>query len=164
MTVSIFLQDRTITEEIYEDSAYFVIPDIIKEYWIGTFIDEKIIGLYQIQARGAILHEIHARILPQYRKKYSLKSSQYVVRWAFDMIPNINVLMAYVPTAHTNVAKHAQDVGFQYCGVIRNSYMKNGKMCDQEIYSLTKEDIVGVNHASGSSNGSSNNRRGGNSE
>lgn len=133
------LSDETIASEIYEDGAQLDVPDIVHEYWLSAALDEKIIGCYRIHSMGAVLWQIHARILPEYRQKWALKASKKLLIWAADNIPNIQRIMCFVPVCHKNVALHCSQVGFRRNGTLQACYVKDGQLIDQDVYSIDKE-------------------------
>ncbi len=68
--VLLVLSDKTINNDIYEDTAVFFYPDLINDYWIIAATIKDIIGCYRLHKIGAVTYQVHANILPEFRKKY----------------------------------------------------------------------------------------------
>lgn len=137
----IILDDPQIKKEIYEDGARLTIPDLVGEYWLSAHLKEHIIGCYRVHAMGGILWQIHARILPKYRQMHAQRATKAAFLWCYKNIPDIKKIMAFVPIVHPNVALHAKISGMTLDGTIKESYLKNGKAVDQQIYSISTEKI-----------------------
>lgn len=132
------LSNEIIASEIYEDGAKLDVPDIVYEYWVSASLENDVIGCYRIHSMGAVLWQIHARILPGYRQRWAIKASKKLLIWAAENIPNIQLLMCFVPICHKNVAMHCKQVGFRRCGTLPDSYIRNAKLIDQDIYAIDK--------------------------
>lgn len=136
------LKNEVIVSEIYEDGAFLEIPDLINEYWVAGYIDGNLAGCYRIHPMGGVLWQIHCRILPDFRQKWSEKISVCVLCWSFENIENLQRIMCFVPACHRNVALHCKRVGFRKNGTLSASYVKDGQLVDQDIYSINREKIL----------------------
>ena len=136
------LSDEVISSEIFEDGARLDIPDVIHEYWLSASLEGEIIGCYRVHTMGAVMWQIHARILPPYRQKWAVKASKRLLIWAAENIENLQVLMCFVPIVHKNVALHCKQVGFRRCGTIQDSYVKDGNLIDQDIYAISRDKMI----------------------
>lgn len=135
------LKNEVIASEIYEDGAFLEIPDLVNEYWVAGFIDEDLAGCYRIHPMGGVLWQIHCRILPEYRQKWAIKISRKALNWASLNIEKLQRIMCFVPVCHRNVKLHCLQVGFRGNGTLEKSYLKNGKLIDQEILSIDIESM-----------------------
>ena len=135
------LKNETIASEIYEDTAALEIPDLIHEYWISAYVDNDLAGLYRIHCMGAVLWQIHCRILPEYRQKWAIKISRKALNWASLNIEKLQRIMCFVPVCHRNVKLHCLQVGFRGNGTLEKSYLKNGELIDQDILSIDIESM-----------------------
>jgi len=91
------LQDKTIASTIYEDGRGFIMPDIVNEYWIGTYFEGFPIACYLLHPIGQICWESHGRVLPEFRKDYGVTSTHNMLKWAAKHIPKLYKIMGYVP-------------------------------------------------------------------
>lgn len=135
------LSDETIASEIHEDGSILTVPDIVSEYWLSVHFENYIIGCYRLHPMGAVTWQIHARILPRYRQVFAVRSTKAVFKWAVNNIPDLSLIMCFVPQIHTNVAMHCKQVGMHQAGCLEQSYIKNKSLMDQDLFSITKEKI-----------------------
>lgn len=136
------LKNEAIASEIYEDGAFLEIPDLINEYWVAAFVKNKLAGCYRIHPMSGVLWQIHCRILPEYRQKFAEKISVCVLCWSVENIAKLQRIMCFVPGCHRNVALHCKRVGFRKNGTLSASYVKDGQLVDQDIYSIDREKIL----------------------
>ena len=143
MIPATILQNKVIADQIYEDGEVFDIStvDILREYWIGIELNGNTIACYRVHPMGRILWQLHARVLPEYREKFSIKATTMAFKWAAKNIPDLNKIVCFIPDAHPNVAAHAIQIGLTLEGSLEASYLKNNKIIRQDIYSITKEKI-----------------------
>ena len=130
-----------IKEAISEDTAPLEVPDLVNEFWLGAEHEGNVIGCYRVHKMGAVLYQVHARIMPDHRK-YAEEASHALLKYCADYIQDFECLMCYVPIVHKNVLEHAIRVGFQWIGNIPKSYLKNGKVISQDVLAITKEQIL----------------------
>lgn len=135
------MNDKKIAADIYEDGFCFQIPDLINEFWVGIDMQGSTIGCYRLHQMGAILWQIHAMILPKFRKEFSLDASTLVLRWAAHNIEDLERVVCFVPKIHSNVAVHAKTVGLIHEGTIKDSFLRKSKIVDQEIYGIGRKEI-----------------------
>lgn len=135
------LQDEVISGEIYEDGSSLVVPDLVGEYWLSAFIDDDLMGCYRVHGMGAVLWQIHARIYPQFRQKWAIKTTKAAFVWCVKNIPNLEKIMCFVPSAHKNVDLHAIQVGMSRVGTLENSYLKDKRLIGQAIFEIDRAKI-----------------------
>lgn len=141
LVVMSILDDQGIKKMIYEDGTDILIPDVIKDIWIGAVTDEKLVGCYHLQKRTTVMWEIHARILPQYRKKYGWDASRGVLRWIIENVPQVEKIICFVPDPFKDVALHCAHVGFQRAGYIPESYKRKSKLVGLKMFAISADDI-----------------------
>lgn len=135
------LQHEKIASVIYEDGAVLQIPDLVNEFWVGVNVNDQLIGCYQFNQVSAVVWEFHVRILPKYRKKYSLEATIKAFRWATDNINGLNKIYGYVPEVFVSAAAHCEKVGMKKEAFIEGSYLWKGKIIGQIFFSITVEEI-----------------------
>lgn len=116
-------------------------PDLNGDCWLRLEADGEAIGLYQLQMRNSVLVEIHANIMPKYRKEHSEETGHAVLRWIVEEVPDCRKIIAWVPKLYPNVRDFTLQFGFRVEGVNRLSYRKNGKLHDQWLLGITKDEI-----------------------
>jgi RimJ/RimL family protein N-acetyltransferase len=118
--------------------------DVYADCWVEIRVDEDVIGVYNLHPHNSATLEIHAHILPEFRKKYSLDSGKCILQWVLDKCPEMyQKVIAQVPVIHENVKKFCIANGFKIEGVNRMSYRKNGKLVDQTLLGITRSEIEG---------------------
>lgn len=133
------LREPAIFEAVREDDCFELLIDVENEAWVEISVNGLMIGLYNIHPHNATTCEIHAHILPEYRKKHSMDSGKCILKWFLDT--KYHKLIAQVPTCHENVIRFCEAQGFKQEGVNRLSYKKNGKIIDQVMLGMTREEI-----------------------
>lgn len=116
-------------------------PDIENETWVSITVNDKCIGVYNFHGRGVITCEIHAHILPEYRKEFSLESGLKILQW-FVKYFKYRKLVAQVPFCHPNVKAFCLANGFKEEGINKGSYLKNGELLDQWYLGITDKEIA----------------------
>ncbi len=128
-------------ETITEDGAQDIVPDVVKEYWVLMVADGVVIGCYNLHKTNQPTWQIHAFMLPEYRKDYSAESGRVVLKWAIDNI-GMEKIICTVPTRYPNVIAFVKTQGFRKEGCNRQSFSKNGKLYDQVLFGMTKSEII----------------------
>lgn len=132
----------TVAEDGQDPAAYA--PDVVGEIWLAMRAnDGDLIGLYNVHAVNAITVEIHAQVLPEQRKEYSRATGLAALRWIRVNLPDCHKVIATVPALYPNVKKFTMSFGFQPEGVNRASYLKGGKIYDQWLLGITRDEIDG---------------------
>jgi len=100
-------------------------------------------GLYVLHPANGSTLEIHAFILPEHRKNHSLDTGKEILKWVANKSPEqYQKVIANVPHLYPNVKDFCIKNGFQIEGVNRLSHKKNGKLVDQWLLGITREEIV----------------------
>lgn len=135
------LENPTIKEAICEDGCDGINIDVVGEAWVLIIVDDDVIGTYNLHPHNSITCEIHAHILPEFRKQYSMESGKCILKWLLEFAPMYKKLIAQVPECHQNVVNFCLAQGFKQEGVNRLSYQKNGKIINQVMLGMTKQEI-----------------------
>lgn len=137
----IILQNEQIASVIYEDGATLQIPDVVNEFWLGAKVGNNVIGCYQFNPVSAVVWEIHIRILPQYRRDFSIEASKGAIRWAFENIPGLHKVIGYVPEIYEHAANHCVNIGMKQEAYLAESFLLQGKIIGQKLFSITCREI-----------------------
>lgn len=138
------MSDKSISDVIYEDGYKFNIPDVINNIWIGIHDAEfGTFACYKIEPSSRVLWQVHAMVPKRFRN-VSMDCSILTLRWCCDNIPNMNILVCYIPSMFTNVMRHVESLGFSLNGILNESFAKNGSVVDQYIYSISKQTIKDI--------------------
>lgn len=85
-------------------------------YFMGCFLDGKIIGLACIEKNG----QFHFEVLKEYRKKYAREALRLILRQLKKEI------FCEIPTLYQGVINFAKNHGFKEVGISTEDYIKNG--------------------------------------
>lgn len=139
-----FIETPEIWEVISEDGQErgTFRPEVEQECWLAMHNnDGTVVALYNFHAVNGITVEIHAHVLPEYRKEHSAATCLAAFRWMYDNEPECNKIIANVPNIYENVKNFAVRMGFSIEGVNRSSYRKNGGTHDQWSMGITRDEI-----------------------
>ena len=128
----------TVAEDGQDPDDYA--PDVNGECWLLLTVDDKPIGAYCVHQRNAVTLEIHAQVLPEFRKEHSTESGTKVLKWILDNTECQKVI-AQIPAIYPNVKRFTESFGFQVEGENRMSYLKNGELHNQWLLGITREEI-----------------------
>jgi len=115
--------------------------DTYKNCFLSLAVDGQLIGIYVIHPQNQITIEIHAHVLPEYRKQHSKESGRKALDWIINNVPQCEKVIAKVPSIYENVYLFCLANGFTEEGVNRLSYKKDGKIYDQYMLGITKQEI-----------------------
>lgn len=136
------ISDPVISEAIHEDGAdHYQIPNVIDEFWIGVRINGFTFACFRVHQMTKVSWQIHARVLPEYRKGYSRKAAILSLKWCHDHIDHLRTVVCLVPKIHRDVALFVRRIGFEFCGTVRQSYVKNNDLMNTEIFSINTDRI-----------------------
>jgi RimJ/RimL family protein N-acetyltransferase len=107
--------------------------------WLAIKEEGEIFGLAAFRAIQAHTVEIHMYAMPNKCNKWkSIVKS--VLEWLYSK-ENINKVIALVGVNHKTTYKLLKKIGFTQEGLIKESYLKDGKFHDQYVMGLTRKDI-----------------------
>ena len=117
-------------------------PDTTDEVWLVMVSDDDgIVGLYNLHVRTCVTLEIHAHVFPEFRKKYSRDTGLAALTWIRDNAPEYHKVIAQIPEIYENVKNFTCSFGFKVEGTNRKSYLKHGKIVDQWLLGITREEL-----------------------
>lgn len=118
-------------------------PDVDSECWLLMSVDNEAIALYNIHALNGVTAQIHAHVLPEYRKQHSRETGRIALQYIIDNT-DYQKIIAVIPETYDNVIKFTMSFGFVAEGVNRKSIMKNGELIDQWMLGATRREIEWV--------------------
>lgn len=118
-------------------------PEVISGCWLVIKDDDTVIGLYYLHAINGVAVQIHAHVLPEFRKEYSRKTGIVALEYLLANTEYKKVI-AVIPVIYENVKKFTESYGFVFEGINRLSYMKNGVLVDQWMLGATRQEISEV--------------------
>tara|TARA_R110002033_G_scaffold170862_2_gene214585 strand:+ start:23514 stop:23984 length:471 start_codon:yes stop_codon:yes gene_type:complete len=136
------LSHPEIFNRIKDDLA--VIEDLSpgdNELFIGTFDDEILIGVWWLEALSSTTLDVHAQILPQYRK-HKHASWLQCLEIIINELPNAHKVQAKIPTCFPSVYQYAKHNGMMDEGLERQSKLINGQYFDQWCVGATVKEMV----------------------
>lgn len=99
-----------------------------------------IVGVFLFHPWNTVCYEMHSAVLPEYRGEGSIEAARMAGMWMFG-----NTMCQKIVTqiAVTNYAARtlARVGGMVKIGNNDRSFLKNGKLIDQHIYGICKEDV-----------------------
>lgn len=113
------------------------IPTII----IAMRKDNLVIGKILLVPLSEQCYQIHISEVIKKERGHTLAFSREALRVGFASIPKIEKVFALIPVHNRLVIKLAQKCGFKKEGNLTNSFLYDGNMEDQVMYSLSKENL-----------------------
>jgi RimJ/RimL family protein N-acetyltransferase len=113
------------------------IPTII----IAMRKDNLVIGKILLVPLSEQCYQIHISKVIKKERGHTLAFSREALRVGFASIPKIEKVFALIPVHNRLVIKLAQKCGFKKEGNLTNSFLYDGNMEDQVMYSLSKENL-----------------------
>lgn len=135
------LTNPAIANSIYEDGDHDIVPNVVDEFWVGVRKNGTTFGCFRVHQMTSVMWQIHARIIPCYRRKYSRIAANLALRWCAENIKSLRTITCMVPKCHRDVALYVRRVGFSFCGCIQESYKKNDLLVGTDIFSINIEKI-----------------------
>ena len=117
-------------------------PDFSTEIYLAVEAEDTVIGFYALKVLSHAEMDIHAQILPEYRKHYSIESGFKVLEWFYKEAPErFQKLTAQVPFVYPNVKDFCLKCGMKIEGINGLSYYKDGELHDQWYFGITRQEI-----------------------
>lgn len=84
--------------------------------------------------------DVHVALLPDARGK-AVEICKGAMQWVFQNSQKIMRMTASIPDYNRLAIRLAKQVGMEYIGVNKKSFMREGVLYDQHLYGISKEDI-----------------------
>jgi len=131
-----------IFETIAEDGVTDFVPDVLNEYWVLMMTEDDVItGCYNVHQVSLGVYEIHAFMIPEFRKKYSALSGRKIYEWCLENL-NFQKINATIPQKYKNVYHFTKGFGFKDEGFDRDSHVKDGKVMGRYRLGITRQEII----------------------
>lgn len=110
-------------------------------YWLLVLDGEEILGAYFLHPHNHVTYEIHTCLLPNSWGEKAKKAAQLVLSWVFSNTICLKVI-THVPENNVLALRYAKRAGLQEEGINRASFLKNGKLLNQTLLGITKEEFT----------------------
>lgn len=118
-------------------------PDVEEQYWLISTAGNDVTGAFQFCARNDATLEVHCGVLPRHRSKYARKAAIAALQWVLDHSHDEYVkIVAEVPVIHSHIVRFLKNLGFQQEGINRMSSRNHGKVCDQILLGITRQELA----------------------
>lgn len=129
---------ETVAEDGQEPGDFKINTD--SEAWVLMFVGDDLIGVYVFHPHNSVTLEIHAHILPEFRKEHSIESGIMALKWFLEN-GNYKKLIAQVPSVYKNVKNFCLNNGFRVEGINRMSHKKDGQIMDLTLLGITRQEV-----------------------
>lgn len=85
-----------------------------------------------------ITYDVHIALMPQARGM-AKDICKNAIQWIFGNTERQLRLMASIPSFNVKTIKLAGDVGMEFIGINKKSFMVNGVLFDQHLFGISKE-------------------------
>lgn len=117
-------------------------PETEADCWLLLETEEGYIGAYNVHPHNSTTLEIHAHILPKYRKEYAFESGDLALKWILDEAPEqYQKVIAQIPVCYQNVIDFTMAHGLVKEGVNRLSTSISGILYDMWLLGITRPEI-----------------------
>ena len=126
---------------ISEDEAELDI-DVQADCFLTLRVGEEIAGIYILSPLSSIELDIHAHILPEFRKEHGRDLTRMVFQFFVDS--GYEKITAQVPIIYPNVISFCKEFAMIEEGINRLSFLKNGEIHDQIRLGATKDEVISL--------------------
>lgn len=121
----------------------------VRDCWLVMDNGSQVVGVYKLHPHNSTTLQIHAHVLPEYRKEHSQDTGIEALRWILEEGPReYEKVIAIIPCIYENVKRFTCSQGFIVEGINRKSYRKNGRIVDQWLLGITRDEIRELLHES----------------
>ena len=105
--------------------------------WIGTYIENEIVGVFAFEPLNKVSLDSHCYFLPKYRKKVSSESYRLTVSLVFREY-DYKKLIVKCNSKDWHVKNFCLNHGFKLEGILEQSAMVKDKLVDEYMLGMTK--------------------------
>lgn len=125
---------------LLEDDEPAWMPNLLDEYWLGVSYKDNVAGCFRINKMSRVLYQIHTYFIPGFRRHVG-QAAHMIGKWILENLKDMELMIAMIPVCYRNVIMHAENRGFTKCGNLEQAYLKNKKLEDICILSITKKQM-----------------------
>ena len=111
--------------------------DVNGNCWIGTYIDNKMVGVFVFEPLNKVTLDGHCYFLPEYRKKVSSESYDLSVELVFKE-SDYKKIIVKCNSKDWHIKNFCLNRAFHLEGLLEKSAMVNNKLVDEYILGITK--------------------------
>lgn len=126
-----------VSDDYSSDKQFSELPQNTK--WLAVMHENQIHGIYALVPMNAVTVEIHTCLLPSMRGKDALCVANLLMQHIFT---SYQKAISHIPEYNKKAKLYALRVGFQIEGINRSSFLKNGKLLDQYLVGMTREEFL----------------------
>ena len=132
-------EDGAIAPEEYE-------PDMDNWIWLACTTENdnytlKLHGIMGFHPMSDTMWQAHALFRPEcWGDKRNKKLGRLALDWLFKHNSRVHKIIGIIPDISKETLRFSARIGMKREGVLKKSYLKNGKLHDQYIVSLNRED------------------------
>lgn len=133
---------KTISNDGQTDDKFFVDVENDDFYYLAIALNEVCIGIYVLHPFNDCTLEIHANVIPYYRKEHAKESGEKILEWFKTQAPEkYQKLVARIPSIYPEVYHFTINRGFNDEGRLINGCRKGGSLCDLHILGLERKTL-----------------------
>jgi RimJ/RimL family protein N-acetyltransferase len=137
--VRAILSHPAIWPHISDDSVTEPSPvDLDGIFWL-LVDDGAPAGVFLLHAHNSACYEVHTCLLPRLWGAQAAQATMLCREWMFENTP-CQKLVTNVPADNLLALRFAKRCGMTQEGVNRKSFLKQGRLLDQHVLGLTKEE------------------------
>ena len=139
--INAVLSHGAIHGDISDDNTFGLRLDALPNgvEWVGVMQDKQLHGLYALVPINSITVEIHTCLLPYLRGKGALEAGELILKHLFKTYKKA---ISYVPECNRKAKFYALKLGFKTEGINRESFIKSGRVIDQYLVGITREEFL----------------------
>jgi len=146
-TIKAIYADESIWPSVTDDGALDIqainFTDALNNqglYFIIIEDNNKPVGIFLFNPWNMACYEMHSAVLPEYRGEGSIEAARLAGMWMFSNTL-CQKLITQIPVTNYAARALAKVGGMVQEGINRKSFLKSGKLIDQYIYGICKEDV-----------------------
>lgn len=140
--IAMAIADSEIWERITSDGGNSENSELPEHgVYFAYVADGDVIGYIWFEHEQPECIKIHPAILKPYRKNFSEKCVKLFLNCVKTQFLEIEKVNAEIPVCYPSVCNFAEKMGFKLEGINRKSIRKGGKMIDQRLYRITREEL-----------------------
>lgn len=112
-----------------------------KVCWIGTYINNKIVGLFAFEPLNKVSLDGHCYFLPEHRKNISSESYKLTLKLIFDLYDYKKIIVK-CSSKDWHVKNFCLNSGFKLEGKTEKSALHKDRLVDEYILGMTKEQFL----------------------